>query len=245
MKALVCLAAAACFAALAASSASAQDFKKSYDLKSGGAIRVTNMSGDVTVTGYDGSEVIVTGVRSGDDADRVQILDDSRGNMVSIGVKYPERCRCDASVDFVIQVPRSTAYAFDKIASMSGNVKVEGVTGAVNASAMSGDVTVGDVEGTVEATAMSGDVHVAIQRLDGAGNLAFTSMSGDVEVFLPSNAGVDVSLKTVSGSIETDFPLQVQEQKYGSSQWAKGRLGDGSRGLTAKSMSGNVRLMKN
>jgi DUF4097 and DUF4098 domain-containing protein YvlB len=244
MRTIVCLAAATCFAAFAAASASAQDFNKGYELGAGGRITVTNMSGDVTVTGYDGNTVLVTGRRTGPDKDVVEIVDRSSGNDIEIGVKYPRNCNCDASVDFIVQVPRSTRYVFEKIASMSGDVRVEGVTGAVHATAMSGDVRVGVVDGTVEATAMSGDVEVDIDRLEGSGDLTFTSMSGNVELRLPSDVDAEVSIRTVSGDITTDFPIEVHEQKYGSGQWASGRLGDGSRRLSAKSMSGDVRLLR-
>ena len=244
MKLLVCIAAAACFAGAAAASASAQDFKKSYDLGSGGSIQVTNMSGDVTVTGYDGREVVVTGTRSGPDANVIEFEDHSSGNRIDIGVKYPRNCHCDASVDFVVLVPSGTNYEFEKISSMSGNVVVSGVTGEVHATSMSGDVRVGDIAGTVDATAMSGDVDVDITRLEGSGDMTFTSMSGDVEVRLPADTGADVSIRTTSGDIETNFPLEVHEQKYGSGQWAEGKIGDGSRRLTLKSMSGDVSFMR-
>jgi DUF4097 and DUF4098 domain-containing protein YvlB len=238
------MAAAACFAGAAAASASAQDFKKSYDLAAGGRIVVTNMSGNVTVTGYDGREVVVTGTRTGPDAAVVEIEDKSSAGEVEIGVKYPRNCNCDASVDFVVQVPSGTRFDFAKISSMSGDVRVNGVSGEVHATSMSGDVRVGDVDGTVDATAMSGDVDVDIARLEGSGDLSFTSMSGDVEVRLPADAGADVEIRTTSGSIETNFPLEVHTKKYGSGQWAEGRIGDGSRRMTVRSMSGDVSFMR-
>ena len=244
MKLLICLAAAASFAAVAAGSASAQDFKKSYDLAAGGRIEVQNMSGNVTVTGYDGREVVVTGTRKGPDADVVEIEDRSSSNEVAIGVKYPHNCNCDASIDFVVQVPSGTKFEFSKISSMSGDVRIDGVTGEVHATSMSGDVHVGEIAGTVEATAMSGDVDVDIARLEGAGDLSFTSMSGDVEIRLPADAGADVAIRTTSGEITTDFPIEVHAQKYGSGQWADGKIGDGARHLTLKSMSGDVSFMR-
>jgi DUF4097 and DUF4098 domain-containing protein YvlB len=245
MNAPFCLGAAAALLALGAASASAQDFKKSYDLRPGGRVTVTNMSGDVTVRGYDGESVVVTGTRRGADAEKVEIEDNSSGNEVDLGVRYPRNCDCDASVDFVVQVPRSASFDFAKIASMSGDVRIEGVTGSVRATAMSGDVHVGDVVGTVEATAMSGDLEVAVTRLEGEGDLKFTSMSGDVVVRLPEGAGADVEIKTTSGNITTDFPIQVEEKKFGPGQTARGRIGDGSRALRITSMSGDVRFLRN
>lgn len=230
-----------CLAA-AAATASAQDFKKTYEVPAGGRIVVANMSGNVTVRGTGTNAVVVTGTKTGRDADRVTIEDDSSGGGVSIGVKYPKHCDCDASVDFVVEVPRSLRLDFDKISSMSGDVEVEDVTGSVAATTMSGNVTVTGVDGTVTATTMSGDVRAEIDRLQGPGDLEFTSMSGNVEVRLPSDAGVDVSAKTTSGDISTDLPIEVHRPEYGAGTWAKGTLGDGSRRLKLTTMSGDVHL---
>jgi hypothetical protein len=242
MRGLIIIAAAAVCAAAAAGTASAQDFKQSYDLGPGGRVVVTNMSGNVTLEGYDGSSIVVTGTKTGRDRDKVTVVDTSSSGSVEIGVHYPRNCHCDASIDFVVQVPRSTNYEFEKIASMSGDVKVSGVTGAIHVSAMSGNVRVGDVAGTVEATAMSGDIDVDIARLEGSGDLTFTAMSGNVDVRLPASAGATVEMRTTSGDITTDFPIEVHEQKYGPGRWAEGRVGDGSRRLRVKSMSGDVKL---
>jgi DUF4097 and DUF4098 domain-containing protein YvlB len=202
------------------------------------------MSGNVTLRGTDGPSVVVTATKHGADQDRIRIEDTSSAGSVEIGVHYPKNCNCNASVDFVVDVPRSTRFAFEKISSMSGDVAVDGVTGSVTAATMSGDVHVGDVDGTVNATSMSGDVEVAITRLQGPDDLEFTSMSGNVVVRLPSDADASVSMKTTSGSISTDFPIEVHEQKYGPGAWAKGTIGGGSRALRATTMSGDVRLLR-
>lgn len=245
MKAMICLAAATACLGIASATASAQDFQKSYEVRPGGRISVSSMSGNVVVTGYDGREVLVTATKRGDDVDRVTIEDRSGAGEVDVTVKYPKNCNCNVSVDFEVRVPQGTAYTFDKIASMSGDVEISGVSGRINVTSMSGNVSVRDVSGTVEATAMSGDVAVQIDRLAGDGDMSFTAMSGDVEVRLPSDADADVSLSTLSGSISTDFAIPVVEQKYGPGQSARGTLGAGSRAIKIKSMSGNARLLRN
>src|ERR1044072_3653822 len=43
--------------AAAAVSATAQDFQKTYELVAGGSVKIANVSGDVNLTGYEGSAV--------------------------------------------------------------------------------------------------------------------------------------------------------------------------------------------
>lgn len=222
--------------------AAAQDFQKTYRIGAGGQIRVGNVSGDVIVTAYDGDSIVVTGTKQGRDRDMIEIEDRSGAGNVDVGVRYPKRCNCEASVRFEVQVPRSVKYEFDQIASVSGDVQVSGVTGRVRASAVSGDVIIKDVSGTVSASAVSGDVQVEINRLDGADDMRFNTVSGDVSVMLPSGLDAEVDISSFSGSIKTDFAIEVRSERYGSRNSAHGRLGDGSRRLKMSSVSGDISL---
>jgi DUF4097 and DUF4098 domain-containing protein YvlB len=72
--------------------------------------------------------------------------------------------------------------------------------------------------------------------------MRFSSASGDVHVRLPSNADANVSMSTVSGSIETNFPIEVKTSRYGPGSRAQGQLGNGARTLKISSASGNISL---
>ena len=225
-----------------AATASAQDFQKTYKIGAGGQIRIGNVSGDVVVTGYDGDSIVVTGTKKGRDRDQVEVEDKSGTTNVDIGVRYPKHCNCDASIQFDVQVPRSIKYDFDHISSVSGDVKVTGVTGRLNASAVSGDVHITDVSGSVSASAVSGDVKVEITRLDGSDDMKFNTVSGDVSVMLPNNLDADVDMSSFSGSIKTDFAIEVRSERFGSRNSARAKLGDASRRLKMSSVSGDLSL---
>jgi DUF4097 and DUF4098 domain-containing protein YvlB len=225
-----------------AATASAQDFQKTYRIGAGGQIRIGNVSGDVVVTGYDGDSIVVTGTKKGRDRDQVEVEDRSGTTNVDIGVRYPKHCNCDASIRFDVQVPRSIKYDFDHISSVSGDVKVTGVAGRLNASAVSGDVHITDVSGSVSASAVSGDVKVEITRLDGSDDMKFNTVSGDVSVMLPGNLDADVDMSSFSGSIKTDFAIEVRSERFGSRNSARAKLGDASRRLKMSSVSGDLSL---
>jgi hypothetical protein len=251
-SALVCL--------LLSLNAAAQDFRKSYEIGQGGSISVRNVSGDVTVTGYEGSAVLVLGFKEGPDRDRLWVEDNSAGNNVDVRARYPENCDCNASIRFEVKVPRAN-YKFDPISSVSGDVEVtsvsgdllakstsgnatvRGVTGAVNARSTSGNVHVGEITGTVSGKSTSGNVEVEIMQLGGAGDMEFASTSGNVRVKLPANLDADVRMSTTSGGLKTDFPLTIEEPERGHGRRAAGRVGGGSRNLRLSSTSGSVSLL--
>jgi DUF4097 and DUF4098 domain-containing protein YvlB len=225
-----------------AATASAQDFQKTYRIGAGGQIRIGNISGDVIVTGYDGDSIVVKGTKKGRDRDQVEVEDRSGTANVDIGVRYPKHCNCEASILFEVQVPRSVKYDFDHIASVSGDVRVTGVTGRLNASAVSGDVHITDVSGSVSASAVSGDVKVEINRLEGSDDMKFNTVSGDVSVLLPGSLDADVDMSSFSGSIKTDFAIEVRSERYGSRNSARAKLGEGSRRLKMSTVSGDISL---
>ncbi len=222
----------------------AQDFQRNYKIPQGGRINIFTVSGSVTVTGYDGEEIEVTGLKVGRDRTRVEIVDQGGPDSVSLTVRYPERGSGDASVNFQVKVPRSVGYNFDEIRSISGNVRLADVTGRVRARSISGSVEVKDISGIVSASSTSGNVDVYLRRIEGAGDMEFSSISGNVTVRAPANLEAYVSMSTISGSLSTDFPIEVQERRYLPGRSARGRLGAGSCNIRITSVSGRVSLMK-
>ena len=242
---LAVLAVARVVAVLAGADAGiAQDFQKTYPISPGGQVRISTVSGDVTVTGYNGNTIIVHGYKEGRDRDQVQIEDASAGDRVDLRARYPESCNCDASVRFEVRVPSAVDYNFERISSVSGNVRVESIKGRLKAEAVSGDVEVKQVSGLVSASAVSGNVTVELGSLGGAGDMKFSAVSGNVTVKAPASLDADIEMSSVSGSLKTDFPIEVQERRYGPGRSARGRLGAGSRNLKISSVSGRVSLTR-
>jgi DUF4097 and DUF4098 domain-containing protein YvlB len=204
--------------------ATAQEFQKSYRVGASGDIRIGNISGDVTVTGYDGDAVVVSANKEGRDRDKVEIQDRSTGDRVDVSVRYPENCNCNVDVTFDVKVPRSIHFDALRFSSVSGEVSVNGIAGKIRAS-------------------VSGAVDVEIDQLDGAENMKFSSVSGSVNVRVPNNLDADISMSTLSGGLKTDFPIEVKEKRYGPGRSAHGKVGGGSRTLNISSVSGEVTLM--
>lgn len=220
----------------------AQDFQKTYVIGAGGYIRIGNVSGNVKVAGYTGESIIVAAFKQGRDRDLVKIEDQSGPDRVDLTVRYPEHGNCDASVNFEVRVPQTVQYNFDRISSVSGDVEMHTVTGRVRAESVSGNVDVVDVAGIVSASSVSGNVNASMSRVVGTGDMKFSSVSGNVTVKAPANLDADVEMSSVSGSLKTDFPIEVQEPRYGPGRSARGRLGAGGSSLRVTTVSGRVLL---
>ena len=236
---------------------SAGDFRWSKPLPAGQWVRLHNISGDVRVTAVDGDRVEVVGRRRGsssydDDDVRVDVHEGRDG--ATFCVVYGPDSWCDdrgshsesrgdgrrrrGSIDFEVRLPRRLKLSAN---SVSGDVQVSGVGDEVNAASVSGNVRVEGIRApAVRATSVSGDVDVRIDALTGQGDLRFTSVSGDVLLTLPRSLDADFTMKTVSGELDSDFPLTLQGGM--SRRSLSGRIGRGGRELYLTTVSGDVTL---
>jgi len=222
----------------------AQDFQRSYAISADGRIRISNISGDIKVTGYSGDSIVVLGFKEGPDRNLIDVEDNSASDRVDLRVRYPREGNCNASINFEVRVPKLVSYNFEGLSSVSGNVDISEVTGRLKAESISGSVTVRDVAGLVSASSVSGNVVVEITRLEGTGDMKFTSVSGNVEVRAPAALDADVEISTISGSLRTDFPIDIQERRYGIGRSARGRLGSGMHSVRITTVSGRVSLLQ-
>jgi hypothetical protein len=222
----------------------AQDFQKNYDLRPGGQILIGNFLGNITVTGYSGSSVEVKAYTKGANRQAIRINDLSFGNRIELAPLYPPFYNSTATVNFEVRVPDSIPFNFDRLSSFSGTVVVSNVVGRLRADSQRGNVEVKDVRGLVSATSVSGDVVVEITRAQDPSTMRFRSISGNVAVSAPSNLYAFIQMSSESGLLKTDFPIDVQERRYGPGREARGKLGSGKQRLWINSNSGRVSLLQ-
>ena len=222
----------------------AQDFQKTYDLSAGGQIVIGNFLGNVKVTGYSGTSVEIKAYKKGADRDLIQITDLSFGNRVELMTRYPQFYSGTSTVDFEVRVPTSVEFNFNRLSSFGGNVEVNNVFGRLRAESVRGNVEVKDVRGLVSASSVSGNVSAEIDRTQGPSNMRFTSISGNIDVSAPSNLDALIDMSSASGLLRTDFPIDIQERRYGPGRWARGKLGSGKQIIHISSVSGRVSLIQ-
>jgi hypothetical protein len=236
------------------------DFRWEKALPAGSTVRLHNLNGDVTVTPGTGDRVEIVGVKRGNrryfDGVTIEVVETSDG-VVACAMFEAMDADCsengfrtrgrrdrdhddwdDVSIDMQVRLPRGMRLS---AGSVSGDVTVTGAEGDVRVSSVSGDVEALRLKASsVRATSVSGDVLVSIDALTGDGSLHFTSVSGDVVAELPKNLNADVSMRTVSGALDTEFPITLNGRMRRSSLEA--RIGQGGRELNVTTVSGDVTL---
>jgi DUF4097 and DUF4098 domain-containing protein YvlB len=178
------------------------------------------VNGGISVTGYDGKEVIVqaitklrkigkteegTGKSSG--MTRLQVNSSSLTveeyrNKIEIGTES-----WATPVDLVIKVPVKTSLELSCV--NSGDIDVENITGEIEVSNVNGAVTLHNIRGSAIASAHNEDVTITFASIDSEKDMSFSSFNGDVDITFPASLKAKIKLKTVQGEIFTDF--QVKE----------------------------------
>jgi len=197
-----------------------------------GSVEVSNVSGTVTVTGWDRSEVEVTG-ELGEGTERLEFTTSDK--VTRIKVILPNRSYDVDDTDLVVHVPAASRLT---VSTVSADIKVQGVQGAQRLQSVSADVhTVAGSE-DVECRTVSGDVTV-----DGSGKkgmLNITTVSGDATAL--RTAG-EVNANTVSGNLVLGLGETTRSRVRSTSgdlTMAMRIAADGR--LDAESISGDVRL---
>jgi len=222
----------------------AQDFHKSYFISAGGQIVIGNSLGNIKVAGYKGDGIEVLGFKRGTERDTIEIADNSSGDRIELFPKYPNNRSGGSIVDFEVRVPIEKAFNFSRLFSYAGDVEVSNVNGRIWVRSVKGKVTVKDVSGLVFASSLSGDVSAEIDQVQGRNDMRFSSISGNIKVLAPAKLDALIEMSSSTGLLRTDFPIEIQERRYGPGRMARGRLGSGTQILHITSVSGSVNLLQ-
>jgi hypothetical protein len=177
-----------------------------------------------------------------------------------VSVSVAEDCPIEiglVSADAVV----SGIVARTKVKSVSGSVTLDGCTADISAQTVSGDLESRQLSGSLDFTTVSGDLTVVngssdkvrAETVSGAvtldldmpsgGKVELASVSGDLTVRLPESAGLEVEFKSMSGKLDSAFGEVHSERKPGKVTM-RGRVGTGSGKLRAKTVSGDVTLLR-
>jgi len=226
-------------------------FSRTVRIGSDGTLDVSNIAGDIVVSRGSGSEAkidVVRTARGRDDADAKEQLsltrvDINEGNgRAEVRERYPERNgnsnrrSWNVTTDFTITAPEGTHLI---LKSVSGSLKVTGITGDVSMETVSGDVQLSSGGRVTTAKSISGNVQVSDTKFDGS--LDASSVSGDVR--LQRVTARRVSIGSVSGNVRLE---DVQSDRVDAHTTSGNANFDGSLAKNGryelKSFSGEVRL---
>ncbi|MEP6493745.1 MAG: DUF4097 family beta strand repeat-containing protein [bacterium] len=239
------------------------DFRWEKALPAGNEVSIHNVNGDIKVVPSTTGKVEVVGIKRGNDRyfDRIKadVQQTSRGVIICVlydnadsycddrGAHTNNRGRNDdrdrwenVSMNLEIAVPTNLQVS---AGSVSGDIQISGAQGDVAANSVSGDIRLDRIRAnSISAHSVSGDIEVRADELSGRGDLSFHTVSGDVTLELPRQLDADVTMTTVSGSMDSDYPLTINGNRRMSRRNMDARIGAGGRRLDLATVSGDVKI---
>jgi len=182
-----------------------EKFSRKVKVGRDGRVTLENISGDITVTTGAGDEVSIDALKhtrgSQSELARVHIVVDERPGRVDVHTEYDNdrafrNNNNGTSVDYTLVVPPGAAVT---LKSISGNVKVTGVQGAVRAETISGNVTTASTPKLEFAKTISGDIDLTSATVDA--DVTASTTSGNIRAKGLKARAIDV------GSISGDMTL--------------------------------------
>jgi len=224
----------------------------------GDFIEIKGVNGEVHAELASGNEVQVNArlraKKSDPDDVEIQVVEHSDG--VTICAVYPSRDEdrpneClpgskgrmsvkdnDVVVDFTVRVPPGVGFIGRTV---NGDVDALGIEGDVQAHTVNGGIDISST-GLAEATTVNGSITASMDRANWDGTLSFTTVNGSVTLEMPDDLNCDLSVSTVNGHLDFDFPLTV-EGRF-SPRHVKGTIGQGGRSLVIKTVNGSVQIRR-
>ena len=247
------LAAAAAGPALAQTDAQPQRLTAAFSNPARpGLLKVTLLSGDITVEAHGGHEVVVEARRrpSGQAPRRppasgptLRIEED--GNVMRVDTPV------EGTLDLRILVPAATAL---KLRCTRGDLRVRGVAGEMDLRNSDGAIEVDSAAAPVVAHNGRGSIAVRFVRLP-AGPMAFSTLHGDIEVAFPDGLAADVVVQSRQGDVVSDFPIVLADaanragravglHRLDAKEEVRGRIGAGGPELRFTTYSGDVTIRR-
>lgn len=232
-----------------------------------GKLSLGIIRGSVTVSGYDGDEVIIRYGGDVEDEDKEErevtrdglrrISGNSTGfevqeddNMVEIGSVSPMR-----KINFDISVPRNFSLNISVV--HGDDLTIQNVNGELEVSHVNGDVSLNNVGGSATVNTVNGDITATFQTVATDKPMAFSNVNGDIDITLPDNARVSAKMKSDWGEVYTDFEMDINNSdedrldtsepgvfKVSVNNWINGTINGGGPEYMFKSMRGDIYIRK-
>jgi hypothetical protein len=232
-------------------------------------VKVSSITGGITVTGYGGHEVLIEA--SGHDqpgrreeeagsqppagaAGMHHIADHTRGlsveeenNVVHVQAR-PSR----QATELRLQVPSGSSLNLSCV--NGGDIRVTGVEGEMELGNVNGAIAALDVAGVVVAHTTNGSVRIVMSRITPDKPMAFSSLNGDIDVTFPPDLRANVRLSSINGELRSDFAIvrdgsdtaaaepPGRGRRVPGRQEMHGRINGGGVEMLFKTFNGNVLL---
>jgi hypothetical protein len=240
--------------ATAAAQDSRDEFRWQGQVQPGQNVEIRGVNGGIKAEPSSSGQVEVTAIKTARESDvravRIVVVPHAEG--VTICAVYPDvdgepnECRQgggrnstrnnDVKVEFTVRVPAGVTFSGRTV---NGGIEARDLDGRVSLNTVNGDIEI-STSSYASVKTVNGSITARLGRADWQDVLEMKTVNGGITLHLPGTAATDVTAKTVSGQILSDFPITIREAGRRS---LKGSInGGGGRGLALETVNGTITL---
>lgn len=236
-------------------------FNGVYIVNSETLFNISNINGQVEITGWEGGNVTINAVKKSslgeEELNKVNINVSQTENHLEITTEYTGQKTIQASIDYNIKVPYNITIG--SITTSNGAIQISKTKGDIHTVSSNGAILIHDVDGIVSATTSNG--RIEIQGTTGISDLRTSNAPISAEILYIQN---DTDIETSNGAISIYIhPLLNATLDMATSNGriiieqntldnisilqethVRGRLGIGFRRITVHTSNANIYLHK-
>lgn len=227
------------------------EWRKTYDVKPGGRLEISNVNGKIDVEPATGSSVEIVAEKSvraasaeaaKDALGRIEIQDSVSPEHVRIETKLQHNAGSffggkDQEVHYMVKVPSSLEV---RLTTVNGGIELTGLKGRITAEATNGGVKAHDVSGAIDASTTNGGVEVELAQVAESGaKLGCTN--GGISLRLPAEAKATISARITNGGINTSG-VNIETTGESSRRRLDGRMNGGGPRIELEGTNGGIRI---
>lgn len=231
---------------------------RTFDVRAGANVVLSNVNGRVTVSAWDQPRVRVIAKKEveGDREELKEALAALRVEMkpqnggLTVITHYPRERgasslvdwifgdHIDAEVTYDVTVPRSMNV---DVTNTNGRITLSDVTGKHELETTNGRIEVKRCSGSLDASTTNGSIEAELVKITPNQPLRFETTNGGIEVHVPANARADIDASTTNGSISSDLP--VLTSRTGSNS-LRGTINGGGTSVRLRTTNGGIKIRK-
>ena len=226
-------------------------WRKSYDLRPGGRLEISNINGRIDVEASAGSAVEIVAEKSVRAASveaakealgRIEIQESASPDSVRIETKVPRQAgglfnHTSQEVHYTVKVPASLDARFSTV---NGGIELTGLKGRINAETTNGGIKAHDVSGSLDASTTNGGIEVELNQVAESG-VKLGCTNGGVELRLPQDARATISARVVNGGINTEG-VTIETVGESTRRRLDGRMNGGGPKIDIEGTNGGIRI---
>jgi len=227
------------------------EWRKTYDLKAGGRLEISNVNGKIDVTPSEGNSVEVVAQKSvraasveaaKDALSRIEIQESVSPDSVKLETKIQRASGSifggmNQEVHYTVKVPAALEV---RVATVNGGIELSGLTGRITAETTNGGVKAHDVSGSIDASTTNGGVEVELARVGESGAKRGCT-NGGIKLTLPSDAKATISARITNGGINTSG-VNIETTGENSCRRLEGRMNGGGPRIDIEGTNGGIRI---